>query len=108
MDVRLYGEETVLMIVTITFSATEGNRDALVEKLLSILPDTRAFDGCNSITFVESQEAAGNLTLIEDWASSKQYDAYKAWRKESGTSVLGSDLVDPASLSSHAFEILSN
>lgn len=95
------------MIVTITFSATDGNRDALVAKLLSILPDTRAFEGCNSITFVEAQAAPGTLTLIEDWESAEHYDAYKAWRRESGTSVLGSDLVEPASLASHNFDILS-
>ncbi len=95
------------MIVTISFSATEGNRDALVAKLIEIIPDTLAFDGCNSIDFVESQDSPGSLMLIEDWDSHERYDAYKSWRRESGTSVLGSDLVHAASVSSSYYDVLS-
>ncbi len=94
------------MIVTISFSATEGNRDALVAKLIEIIPDTLAFEGCNSIDFVESQDSAGALMLIEDWDSHEHYNAYKTWRRESGTSVLGSDLVDATSVSSSYYDVL--
>lgn len=96
------------MIVTISFSATAGNRDALVAKLLQIIPDTMAFDGCNSIDFVEAQESAGELMLIEDWDSHERYDAYKAWRRDSGTSVLGSDFVDSASVSTSYYDLLED
>ena len=82
------------IITTIEFRATAGKRDALVEKMLSILPDTRSYDGCESITFVENEETEGSFLLVERWASRDHYDKYRAWRKETGTSVLGSDLVD--------------
>ena len=82
------------IITTIEFRAAAGQRDALVEKMLAILPDTRSYDGCESITFVESDESAGSFLLVERWASRDHYDKYRAWRKETGTSVLGSDLVD--------------
>lgn len=82
------------IITTIEFRAAGGKRDALVDKMLSILPDTRSYDGCESITFVENDESAGSFLLVERWASRDHYDNYRAWRKETGTSVLGSDLVD--------------
>ena len=96
------------MIITISFDATSGNRDALVAKLESILSDTRAFDGCNAITLVESTDRPGSLMLIEDWESAEKYDAYKAWRQESGTSVLRGDLVDHSSLSSNSYVELTD
>lgn len=81
------------LIITIAFDAAEGQRDALVEKLTSILHETRAFDGCEQITFTETLDSPGALFLVEKWASTEHYDAYKSFRKESGTSVLGSELV---------------
>ena len=81
------------MIVNIAFTAAEGQRGALVDRLNSILDETRAHDGCEAITFTESSETPGSLLLVERWASIPQYDAYKTWRRESGTTVLGSDLV---------------
>lgn len=95
------------MIVTISFRANPGKRDQLVETLSSILSDTRAFDGCNSVSLVEQTDADGELLLIEDWDSAEDYEAYKTWRRESGTSVLGSDMVDASSLVSQTYELLA-
>ena len=81
------------LIFTIEFDAADGERDALVDKLLSVLHETRAFDGCEQINFTESTSQPGTLLLIEKWASNEHYDAYKTWRRETGTSVLSSDLV---------------
>lgn len=49
-----------------------------------ILPDTRAYDGCNSVNVVENQDAPGNLVLIENWESRAKYEKYLAWRAETG------------------------
>ena len=81
------------MIVNITFTAADGQRDALVDSLLSVLDETRAYDGCEGVTFAEANDYPGSMLLVEKWASIPHYDAYKAWRRESGTTVLGSDLV---------------
>lgn len=81
------------LIFNVEFDAADGKRDALVEKLHSILHETRAFDGCEHIDFAESTSQPGTLLLIEKWASNEHYDAYKTWRQETGTSVLSSDLV---------------
>lgn len=95
------------MIVNIAFQASPGKRDELVNTLLGILPETEAFDGCNDITFTESQDESGALLLIEDWQSLKHYETYKAWRRESGTSVLGGDLVVPNSVATSYFNVLN-
>lgn len=79
--------------ITIAFDAAEGKRDELIEAMIGVIPDTMAFDGCQSIQFVESTEEAGSLLLIEDWESLEHYGRYKAWRAESGTSVLSMGLV---------------
>ena len=94
------------MIVTISFEANSGKRDELVDAMLGLLKDTRAFAGCNSITFTESTETPGHLMLIEDWETPAHYDAYKLWRSESGTSVLSGNLVDKSTLKSASFETL--
>lgn len=94
------------MIVNIAFTAAPGKRDELVDTLVGILPDTRAFDGCNTIAFTESADSPGSLLLIEDWDSMEQYEAYKAWRRESGTSVLGGDLVDLNSVGTTFFTVI--
>lgn len=79
--------------VTIEFEAAEGARNALIAKMQEIIPETLGFEGCQRIEFFERAETTGALMLLEDWESADRYAAYKAWRKETGTSVLASDLV---------------
>lgn len=81
------------VIITLSFGAAEGRTQELKDTLVGILPDTRAFEGCERVELVEYDSEPGRLMLIERWASTEQYDAYKTWRRESGTSVLGSDLI---------------
>ena len=78
--------------MTIEFCAPEGRHEELVAKLHEILPDTRAFDGCERVELFEADDIAG-LLLFETWSSSEQYEAYKRWRRDSCTSILSSDLV---------------
>jgi len=49
-----------------------------------ILPDTRAYDGCQGVDVVENQDEPGNLVLIESWESRAKYEKYLAWRAETG------------------------
>ncbi|NNC81910.1 MAG: hypothetical protein HKN94_17340 [Acidimicrobiales bacterium] len=79
--------------ITIAFEAGEGCRDELVDAMIGVIPDTQAFEGCENIRFVESVDQPGSLLLVEDWASIEHYQRYKAWRAESGTSVLSKGLV---------------
>ena len=49
-----------------------------------ILPDTRAYDGCQGVEVVENQDESGNVILIESWDSREKYDKYLGWRVETG------------------------
>lgn len=58
--------------------------DAGKQTFKTILPDTRAYDGCNSVEVIENQEDAGNLILVESWESRAKYEKYLGWRAETG------------------------
>lgn len=60
-----------------------------VEKLRSwmrtILPDTRAFDGCITLHIVQDQEDSTNFVIIEQWETRSHYEKYLQWRTDTGT-----------------------
>jgi quinol monooxygenase YgiN len=49
-----------------------------------ILVDTRAFDGCESVTVVQDQTDPAHILAIEIWASAEHDAAYRAWRAGDG------------------------
>lgn len=79
--------------VTMTIKAGRGKFDELKEKLGANLVATRAFAGCEMISLVAPRGDSDVLLLIEQWEKLENFHAYKAWRTESGTSVLSGDLV---------------
>jgi len=67
--------------------------------LKKILPDTRAFDGCQSIDIYGNLEDSGNLVFYQRWDSRQHYDKYLAWRTETGVvDQLGAMLAEKPSL----------
>jgi len=85
------------IILAITVPAAEGKRDDLVAAFNEVLPATRAFEGCISVEILLAVESPNDLVLLEEWESREDYDNYRQWRTESGTSVLnGSGLTDGA------------
>jgi quinol monooxygenase YgiN len=81
------------VMLTIQFTAAEGQSDALADAMSAAIPTTTAFAGCERIDFVRQAESPDEFLLVELWESMDAYAAYKAYRAESGTSVLSSDLV---------------
>ena len=71
---------TVVLEIQLKPEAIETAKGAFKE----ILPDTRAYDGCQGVLVVENQDEAGNLVLIETWESRAKYETYLAWRVETG------------------------
>ena len=66
----------VLVEVTVHPDKVEAARARYEE----ILPDTRAFEGCESVTVHVDQDAPGALVLVQRWASREHYRRYAAWR----------------------------
>ena len=52
--------------------------------MVEILPDTRAYDGCQGIEVYFNMEDAGNMVLVEYWDSRAHHEKYLAWRTETG------------------------
>jgi len=88
------------MSVVVLFEpqAAPGKEDELVSLLAEILPDTRAFDGCGSLTVHRDQDEPGRLVLVERWASRDHHAAYLRWRADRGDiERLGALLAGPPS-----------
>lgn len=49
--------------------------------------------GCEDVELLTVDDSETGVVLFEKWAQPSDYDAYRTFRTESGTSVLKSDLV---------------
>ena len=67
--------------------------------MADILPDTRAYDGCQKLDMYFNTEDTGNIVLVEYWDSRVHYEKYVAWRTETGVmDKIGTMLVGPPSI----------
>lgn len=48
------------------------------------LLDTRAFEGCEEISVLQSQDDPCKLVIVEQWATREHYEAYLKWRTDRG------------------------
>lgn len=58
--------------------------EELKQTLAAILPDTRAYDGCLGAEVKGNQDDELNLIVFESWETRAKYEAYLAWRTETG------------------------
>lgn len=71
--------------VVLEFKVQPDKADTVVEFLRKALPATRAYAGFESLTLHRDQDDPSAFLIWEQWATRGQYDAYLAWRTESGT-----------------------
>jgi len=74
------------MSITVLFEpkAAPGRERELEAMLAEILPDTRAFDGCESLTAHRDHDDPATLVLVERWTDRDRHAAYLRWRAERG------------------------
>jgi quinol monooxygenase YgiN len=85
--------------VILEVAAKPGSEAALKKLFADALGDTRKYDGCVRIDVLENQDKAGNLILVEEWATRPHYEKYLAWRTETGlVDKLGGFLAGPPSI----------
>ena len=70
-------------VVTIDFQCQPGMSGTLEKMLAASLPDTRNFEGCQSLD-VYLDEEKECFTAIEIWDSAEHYRKYLQWRTEGG------------------------
>ena len=89
------------MSVTITLElhARPEATEELIQLFRDTLPDTRGWDGCQDVIMHRDQDNPSHLLVIEHWDSRKHYEAYFAWRQETGDFEKAKDMVtQPPSL----------
>ena len=72
--------------VILELKAKPGTGDELVAFFGSILPETRAYEGCTSVDTLQNRDNADNVVVVEVWDSHEQYEKYLAWQRDRGTS----------------------
>ena len=74
------------MSVTVlaTLKLKPGLADTVLGGLKEMLPDTRAFAGCEDVLVCQDQDAPDTVILVETWGARSDHEAYMAWRTETG------------------------
>ncbi len=74
------------MATLVLLAAKARSADAVEELKLILkqrLPETRAYDGCQGITFDLGDDGL-SFVFVEYWDSTRHYEKYLAWRTETG------------------------
>lgn len=70
--------------VTLLFPTKAEEAEGFYEALTSALGETRAFDGCLSVTTHRDLDDPTQILLIEEWETRDHQLKYLAWRQETG------------------------
>jgi len=70
--------------VVLEFQTTADQIDTVKSFFRSVLQDTRAYEGFESLTVHQDEDAPTSFLLWEQWATRPHYEAYLAWRTETG------------------------
>ena len=62
----------------------EDQTQAFLNELERMVPETRKFKGCIGLNVFQDQDNPKQVTLIEEWESRSDYEAYFAYRGETG------------------------
>ena len=73
-----------MVTVTLTFTVKPERAEEFISLLKSLLPDTRAYEGCLRVDVYQDQGNPGNILLVEDWTSKQHQEKYQEWRDETG------------------------
>ena len=85
--------------VILEVKAKPGTGNELVAFFRSILPETRAYEGCTSVEALQNSDDGDHVVVVEVWESREQYEKYLAWRRERGTTDrLMEALAEPPSI----------
>ena len=72
----------VLMLLEVTAKAECVSE--LKSFLKERLPETRAFDGCQSLTSYLNVDDGRTVVIVERWETKEAHQKYMAWRAETG------------------------
>ena len=70
--------------VILDLQVNPENREELLSVFTAILPDTRAYKGCQSVVVTSDEDDIHNIVLLEKWDQRSDHESYMAWRTERG------------------------
>lgn len=73
-----------LTLVLAELSPVEGRGADVLKWLEGVLPETRAYDGCKSLS-VYQEINSNKIILVEHWETKEKFIAYRDWRAETGS-----------------------
>jgi quinol monooxygenase YgiN len=79
----LIEEFVMTVMVTAEFKMKPEAAETVIQTMKEILPDTRAYDGCQEIKSYYEPDTH-TLLLVEIWESSEHQQKYIGWRVETG------------------------
>lgn len=70
--------------VLVELKIRQDMADAYAARLVSVFPETRAFDGCEDIVAYRDEAAPERIVLVERWQTRDHYDRYIEFRRGQG------------------------
>ena len=70
--------------VVLEFQTAPESVEDVKEFLRAALPDTRAYDGFESLTVHQNDDDPTSFLIWEQWVTRQHYETYLAWRQETG------------------------
>ncbi len=74
--------------------AKPGTGSEVAAFIQSIMPETRAFEGCVFAGTYQNCEDADEVVLLEAWESREHYKKYLDWRRGEGVSARFKQMLD--------------
>ena len=73
-----------MIFVNLQLKVKNGLESEFIEELNIILKETRSYEGCHAVYFIQNQDDPSNLEFFSKWDSKQHYDNYLQWRIDSG------------------------
>ena len=72
------------IVVLLDFRVKAEVLEESLQLFKKILPDTRAYAGCEGVDVYNNADDPTNIIFYERWKSREHYQKYSAWRTETG------------------------
>ena len=87
---RKLGQIRKILVMTIKivveFNCKNGKTDEFISICKTTMPETRLYDGCESLDISVDQDDFNHLIMTEEWVSKKHHQSYMEFRKKDGIS----------------------
>ena len=73
-----------MIFVNLQLKINNGLESDFIKELNILLKETRSYEGCHSVYFIQNQDDPSNLEFCSKWDTKRHYEKYLQWRIDSG------------------------